>query len=74
MATGRPFGMRRWLRGTIETDRENNANFLEGGKPGSRIVRGPKQTVVVRLPKQYRHMTVEEFIAAGKEVLKQLLR
>jgi hypothetical protein len=26
VATGRPFGMRRWLRGTIETDRENKGN------------------------------------------------
>jgi len=26
----------------------------------------------VRLPKQYRHMTFDEFIAAGKEALKQL--
>jgi hypothetical protein len=30
------------------------------------------QTVTVRLPKQYQHMTVDEFIAAGKEALKQL--
>jgi hypothetical protein len=28
--------------------------------------------VAVRLPKQYRPMTYEEFIAAGKKALKQL--
>ena len=30
------------------------------------------QTVTVRLPKQYRHMTYEEFIAAGKAALRRL--
>jgi len=35
-------------------------------------VRGPKQSVVVQLPKQYRHLTFEEFVAGAKEALKQL--
>jgi hypothetical protein len=30
------------------------------------------RSAVVQLPKQYRHMTVDKFIAAGKEALKQL--
>jgi hypothetical protein len=36
------------------------------------VVRGGKQTVVVQLPKQYRHMSVDEFIEASKRVLKQM--
>ena len=50
-----------------------------GRKPGSRVVKVAKgntaateRRAVVQLPKQYRHMTVEEFIAAGKEALRQL--
>ena len=35
-------------------------------------MRGPKQSAVVQLPKQYRHLTFEEFVAGAKEALKQL--
>ena len=61
-------GRRRWV------DRMNaeGRKFPGGRKLGSRVVRGAKQTVIVQLPKQYRHMKYEEFIAAGKEALKQL--
>jgi hypothetical protein len=31
-----------------------------------------KPTIAVKLPKKYRHMTYDEFIAAGKEALRQL--
>jgi hypothetical protein len=31
-----------------------------------------KPTIAVQLPKKYRHMTYEEFIAAAKEALRQL--
>jgi hypothetical protein len=31
-----------------------------------------KPRTLVQLPKQYRHMTFEEFVAAGKEALRQL--
>jgi hypothetical protein len=61
-------GRRRW----VERMKAEGRKFPGGRKPGSRIVRGPKQTVVVQLPRQYRHMSYEEFIAAGKNALKQL--
>jgi hypothetical protein len=61
-------GRRRW----VERMKAEGRKLPSGRKLGSRIVRGAKQTVVVQLPRQYRHMTYEEFIAAGKEALKQL--
>ena len=36
------------------------------------MVRGGKQTVVVQLPKQYRHMSVDEFIEASKQALREM--
>jgi hypothetical protein len=36
------------------------------------VVKGGKQTVVVQLPRQYRHMTFDEFVEAAKKVLKQM--
>jgi hypothetical protein len=63
-------GRRRW----VERMKAEGRKFPGGRKPGSRIVRGAKQTVVVRLPEQYRHMSFDEFIEAGKEALKVLHR
>ena len=71
----RTAGRRRW----IERLKAEGKKIPSGRKPGSRIVKAPKansaateRRVVVQLPKQYRHMTVEEFIAAGKQALKRL--
>jgi hypothetical protein len=68
-------GRRRW----IERLKAEGKKIPGGRKPGSRLVKAPKvnpaageRTAVVQLPKRYRHMTVDEFIAAGKEALKQL--
>jgi hypothetical protein len=71
-------GRRRW----VERMKAEGRKFPGGRRRGSRIVRPPPpvqvvrntagQTVTVRLPRRYRHMTVDEFIAAGKEALKQL--
>ena len=46
--------------------------FLDGRKLGSKVVKGGKQTFVVQLSRQYRHMSVDEFIEASKRVLKQM--
>jgi hypothetical protein len=68
-------GRRRW----VERMKAEGRKFLGGRKPGTRIVKLAKgngaatdRRAVVQLPKQYQHMTVDEFIAAGKEALKQL--
>jgi hypothetical protein len=68
-------GRRRW----IERLKAAGKKIPGGRKPGSRIVKAPKansaateRRVVVQLPKQYRHMTVDEYIAAGKQALRQL--
>jgi hypothetical protein len=68
-------GRRRW----VERLKAEGRKVPSGRKPGSRLVKPPKASsaaterrAVVQLPKQYRHMTVDEFIAAGKEALKQL--
>jgi hypothetical protein len=61
-------GRRRW----IAQLKAEGKKIPTGRKPGTRLVRGPKQTAVVQLPRQYRHMTYEEFIEAGKEALKRL--
>jgi hypothetical protein len=61
-------GRRRW----VERMKAQGLKFPGGRKPGTRIARGAKQRAGVRLPRQYRHMTYEEFIEAGKEALKQL--
>jgi hypothetical protein len=61
-------GRRRW----IERLKAEGRKIPGGWKPGSRLVRGPKQSAVVQLPKQYRHLTFEEFVAGAKEALKQL--
>jgi hypothetical protein len=68
-------GRRRWLAQLKAEGRK----FPGGRKPGSRVAKPPKvmaaatkPTPAVRLPKKYRHMTYEEFIAAGKEALRQL--
>jgi hypothetical protein len=62
-------GRRRW----VEKMKAEGRKFPGGRKLGSRVVRGgPNQAVVVRLPKQYRHLTFDEFVAASKEALKQL--
>jgi hypothetical protein len=61
--TGSPLGRENEGRGT---------EFPGGRKLGSKVVKGGKQTVVVQLPKQYRHMSVDEFIEASKRVLKQM--
>lgn len=66
-------GRRRW----VERMKAEGRKFPGGRKPGSRIAR-PKPmtaaatTTAVQLPRQYRHMTYEEFFAAAKEALKQL--
>ena len=66
---------RRW----IERLRAESKKIPGGRKPKSRLVKPPKASsvaterrVVVQLPKQYRHMTYDKFIAAAKEALKQL--
>jgi len=61
-------GRRRW----VERMKAEGRKFPGGRKLGSRLVGGAKQTVVVQLPKQYRHMTFDEFVEAAKEALKQL--
>jgi hypothetical protein len=61
-------GRRRW----VERMKAEGRKFPGGRKLGSRIVRGAKQAVVVQLPKQYRHMTFDEFVAAAKEALRQM--
>ena len=61
-------GRRRW----VERMKAEGRKFPGGRKLGSKVVKGGKQTVVVQLPKQYRHMTFDEFIEASKRVLKQL--
>jgi hypothetical protein len=68
-------GRRRW----IEKLRAEGKKIPGGRRAGSRLVRPAKgntaateRRAVVQLPKQYRHMTVEEFIAAGKQALRQL--
>jgi hypothetical protein len=68
-------GRRRWLAQLKAEGRK----FPGGRKPGSRVVKrskavtaAQKLTLPVQLPKKYRHMTYDEFIAAGKEALRQL--
>jgi hypothetical protein len=59
---------RRW----VARMKAEGRKFPGGRKLGSKVVKGGKQTVVVQLPKQYRHMSVDEFIEASKQVLKQM--
>jgi hypothetical protein len=68
-------GRRRW----IERLKAEGRKIPGGRKPGSRIVKAPKgngaateRRAVVQLPKGYRHMSVDEYIAAGKQALRQL--
>ena len=61
-------GRRRWA----ERMKAEGRKFPGGRKLGSRIVRGAKQTVVVQLPKEYRHLSFDEFIEAGKKAAKEL--
>src|SRR5262249_55562570 len=68
-------GRRRWA----EKMKAEGRKFPCGRKPGSRIAKlsepttaATKPTPAVKLPKKYRHMTYDEFIAAGREALKQL--
>ena len=46
--------------------------FPGGRKLGAKVVKGGKQTFVVQLPKQYRHMSVDEFIEASKQALREM--
>jgi len=59
-------GRRRW-RAQLKAE---GRKFPGGRKLGSKVVKGGKQTFVVQLPRQYRHMSVDEFIEASKQVLK----
>jgi len=68
-------GRRRW----VERMKAAGQKFPGGRKPGSRVVKVAKantaareRRVVVQLPKQYRHMSLEQFLEAGKEALRQL--
>jgi hypothetical protein len=61
-------GRRRW----VERMKAEGRKFPGGRKLGSKVIRGGKQTVVVQLPRQYRHMTFDEFVEASKRVLKQM--
>jgi hypothetical protein len=68
-------GRRRW----VERMKAEGRKFPGGRKPGSRVVKVAKgnnaameRRAVVQLPKQYRHMTVDEYITAGKQALRQL--
>jgi hypothetical protein len=75
-------GRRRW----VERMKAEGRKFPGGRKRGSHIVKAPASTTTlqgaqleeaaraagVRLPKPYRHMTLEQFFSATKEALKQL--
>jgi hypothetical protein len=68
-------GRRRW----IAQLKAQGLKVPGGRKLGSRLVKRsaptaatPPPTPAVKLPKKYRHMTYDEFIAAGKEALRQL--
>jgi hypothetical protein len=41
-------------------------------KLGAKVVKGGKQTFVVQLPRQYRHMSVDQFIEASKQALREM--
>ena len=61
-------GRRRW----VERMKTEGRKFPGGRKLGSKVVKGGKQPFVVQLPERYRHMSVDEFIEASKQVLKQM--
>jgi hypothetical protein len=66
-------GRRRW----IERLKAEGKKIPGGRRPGSRIARPKPMTAAatttpVQLPRQYQHMTFEEFVAAAREALKQL--
>jgi hypothetical protein len=61
-------GRRRW----VERMKAEGRKFPGGRKLGSKVVKGGKQTFVVQLPKQYRHMSVDEFIEASKQALREM--
>ena len=46
--------------------------FPGGRKLGSKVVKGGTQTFVVQLPRQYRHMSVDQFIEASKQALREM--
>ena len=60
-------GRRRW----VERMKAEGRKFPGGYKLGAKVVKAAKQTFVVQLPRQYRHMTFDEFVEAAKKVLKQ---
>jgi hypothetical protein len=61
-------GRRRW----VERMKAEGRKFPGGRKLGAKVVKGGKQTFVVQLPKQYRHMSVDEFIEAPKQALREM--
>ena len=65
---------RRW----VERMKAEGRKFPGGRKLGSKVVKptkpasAPARIPGIPLPKQYRHMTFDEFIEASKQVLKQM--
>lgn len=71
-------GRGRW----VERMKAEGRKFPGGRKPGSRVAKpvppSPSEEALlaqkagIKLPKQYRHMTYDEFMAAAREALKLL--
>jgi hypothetical protein len=71
-------GRRRW----VERMKAEGRKFPGGRKPGSRVAKpvppSPSEEALlahkagIKLPKQFRHMTYDEFMAAAREALKLL--